>query len=384
MAVSFESLSLDPRVFDGICDMGYREMTAIQEEALPIALAGHDLIAGSQTGTGKTAVFLIPILDRLVRLEKNVTRALILTPTRELALQIEEQLAGLAYHAGVTSACAIGGLSFGYQERVIRAGTEILIATPGRLIDHMRYDHLDFKSIEVVVLDEADRMLDMGFLPDVRKILEALPTERQTLLFSATIGPEVQRLSAQFMKHPKKIQIGRQVPVDTVRQRFFSVETPDKETTLIHLLRQEEMDSVLIFARTKLEVKRLDRKLQRVGISCDSLHGDRPQEERGEALDRFRRSEIRALVATDVASRGLDISDVSHVINYDIPVDPDDYIHRVGRTARAEKEGEAITFVTSHDHLALERIEKAIQRKVTLERVAAPARHHPQQRRCRR
>lgn len=383
MGQTFDTLPLDPRVLDGIRDMGYGEMTTIQEKAMPIALKGQDLIAASQTGTGKTAAFLIPILDRLVKLEAGVTRVLILTPTRELALQIEERLAGLSYYAEVTSACVIGGLSFGYQERVIRANTEILIATPGRMIDHLRYDHVDFSEIEVLVLDEADRMLDMGFLPYVKQILEKLPPSRQTLLFSATINEDVKRLSKQFMKDPQMIQIGRKIPVDTIRQRFISVQPLAKESVLVKLLREEGMDSILIFARTKIDVSKLDRRLNRLGISCDSLHSDRSQEDRIEALERFRRGEIRALVATDIASRGLDINDVSHVINFDIPSDPDDYIHRVGRTARAKKEGEAITFVTPRDTVQLQAIEKVIQRKITLEQFKAPEEHHRPHRRRR-
>lgn len=380
----FEHLSIDDRVLNGIRDMRYREMTPIQEKAIPFALEGHDLIAAAQTGTGKTAAFLIPIIDRLIRLEEGTTRALILTPTRELALQIDEQMAGLAYHAGVTSGCIVGGLSFGYQERIIRKKTEVLIATPGRLIDHMKYDHMDFSGIEILVLDEADRMFDMGFLPDIQKILGALPKKRQTLLFSATFSPEIKKLASQFLHEPKEIQIGRQVPVDSIRQRFYSVAQTAKEPLLLKILKDEKMTSVLVFARTKREVQRLDQKLYRAGISCDSLHGDRPQEERVEALDRFRRGEIAVLVATDIASRGLDISDVSHVVNFDIPTDPDDYIHRVGRTARAKKTGEAITFVTDMDTLALQKIEKAIQRKVELEPANIRPMSETQRRRHRR
>jgi ATP-dependent RNA helicase RhlE len=380
MTGKFETLPLDDRVLDGIRDLGYKEMTEIQEKAIPIALEGKDLIAASQTGTGKTAAFLIPMLDRLVRLPEGDTRALILTPTRELALQIDERLSGLAYHAGVTSGCVVGGLSFGYQERIIREKTEILIATPGRLIDHMRFDHVDFGCIEVLVLDEADRMFDMGFYPSVQEILKALPTDRQTLLFSATIGKEVKDLAAKYLRDPVEIQIGRQVPVSTVKQRFFDVSADAKDSLVVHLLQDESMESVLIFARTKRGVIQLHRKLERAGIPCDSLHGDRPQEERTEALERFRRGEIAVLVATDIASRGLDITDVSHVINFDIPHDTDDYIHRVGRTARAKKTGDAITFVTREDHQMLGRIERAIKQKIQLER-AGGFRRRPRSRR---
>jgi len=379
----FEDLPLDSRLLDGIRDMGYREMTPIQEQVIPLALEGHDLFGASQTGTGKTAAFLIPLIDRLLRLPEGVTRALIVTPTRELAIQIDEQLTGLAYYTGVSSACVVGGLSFGYQERVIREKVEVLIVTPGRMLDHLRFDHVDFGSVEVLVLDEADRMLDMGFLPDVQTILSKLPTERQTLLFSATLSPEVKKLARQFMRHPKEIQIGRQMPVASVRQRFFEVSPTGKESLLLRLLRAERMESVLVFARTKNEVRRLDRKLHNAGVACDALHGDRPQEERVEALERFRRGEIGVLVATDIASRGLDINDVSHVVNFDIPRDPDDYLHRIGRTARAKKEGDAITFVTQYDLELLQKIEKAIHQRVELERAPTPGPRDNRRRRWR-
>lgn len=221
MSRLFSELNLDPRVLDGILDMGYREMTPIQEQAIPLILEGNDLIGAAQTGTGKTAAFLIPLIDRLARLPKRETRALILTPTRELALQIDEQMSGLAYHVGLSSTCIIGGMSFGHQEHSIRRKAELLIATPGRMIDHLRFDHVDFSTIEYLVLDEADRMLDMGFLPDVTKIIDGLPKQRQTLLFSATIDDKVKRLANQFMKNPQQIQIGRLIPVEAIQQRFF-------------------------------------------------------------------------------------------------------------------------------------------------------------------
>jgi len=380
----FKDLSLDPLVLDGIRDMGYREMTAIQEKAIPIVLDGQDLIGSAQTGTGKTAAFLVPMIDKFVRLKGEVTRALILTPTRELALQIDEQLVGLAYHAGVTSACIVGGMSFGEQERFIRENSEVLIATPGRMIDHLRFDHVDFSCVEYLVLDEADRMLDMGFLPDVLKIVGELPKKRQTLMFSATIDANVKRLAKEFLQHPKIIQIGRQVPVASIRQRFIEVSPAAKESLLLKLLRREEMDSVLIFVKTKRGVRKIDRRLQRERISSDALHGDRLQEDRVEALDRFRRGEVNVLVATDVASRGLDITDVSHVINFDMPNNADAYIHRVGRTARAKKEGDSITFVTRWDRNVLREIEKAIQRKVQLERISVQTDRRPRKKRKRR
>ncbi len=368
MGQSFDMLDVDPLILDGIEDLRFQEMTPIQEKAIPLALAGHDIIAAAQTGTGKTAAFLIPLIERLLAKKGDATRALILTPTRELALQIDEQMGGLAYHAGISSGCVVGGLSFADQERAIRGKTEVLIVTPGRMIDHMRYDHVDLSSVEYLVLDEADRMLDMGFLPDVQKILAELPPKRQTLLFSATISADVKKMASKYLWQPKVIQIGLQVPVDTVRQRFFSVSAAQKEELLLKLLRGREIDSVLIFLKTKLGVRQLDRRLRRAGISCDALHSDRLQEERVAALESFRRGEITVLVATDIASRGLDINDVSHVINFDIPQEADAYIHRVGRTARARKKGEAITFVTRQDGRFLSEIEHVIRKKIQLER----------------
>jgi ATP-dependent RNA helicase RhlE len=353
----FDELPLDSRVVDGIHDMGFETMTPIQREAIPVLLTGKDMIGVAQTGTGKTAAFLVPILQRLVSKPRGVSRALVLSPTRELALQIDEQMTGLSYHTGMTSAFIVGGMPFGSQERGIRAGSDVLIGTPGRILDHMKYDHLDLSTVEIVVLDESDRMLDLGFIPDVRRILQKVSPGRQTLMFSATMGTEIRAIAKEFLKNPEEIKVGQQRPVDAVRQRIVEVPRQQKEQALLSLFRGEEIDSAIIFLRTKSGVSRLARHLNDRGLRCESIHGDRNQAERNAALEAFRRKEVRILVATDVAARGLDISRISHVINFDIPQSPQDYIHRVGRTARAEETGEAVTFVTPEDHEALARIE---------------------------
>jgi len=359
-AERFDELPLDPRVIDGIHDMGFETMTPIQREAIPVLLTGSDLIGAAQTGTGKTAAFLIPILQRLISKPRGVSRALVLSPTRELALQIDEQMTGLAYHTGMKSAFIVGGMPFGSQERGIRAGSDVLIGTPGRILDHMKYDHMDLSTVEIVVLDESDRMLDLGFMPDVRRILQKLAPTRQTLMFSATMGAEIRAIAQEFLKDPEEIKVGHRGPVAAIRQRVVEVPGNAKEQAILALFRGETIDSAIIFVRTKLGVRRLARHLNERGLRCESIHGDRTQEERNAALEAFRRREARVLVATDVAARGLDITKISHVINYDIPQSPDDYIHRVGRTARAEATGEAITLVTPEDREALDRIEAVI------------------------
>jgi len=356
----FDELPLDPLIIDGIHDMGFETMTPIQRESIPALLAGKDMIGVAQTGTGKTAAFLIPILQRLISQSRGVNRALVLSPTRELALQIDEQMEGLSYHTGVTSVFIVGGMPFGSQERGIRAGSDVQIGTPGRILDHMKYDHMDLSTVEIVVLDEADRMLDLGFMPDVRRILKAVSPTRQMLMFSATMGKQVRAIAAEFLKDPEEVAVGHQRPVEAIRQRIVEVPEHQKERALLALCRGEEIDSALIFLRTKQGVGRLARSLNNRGLRCESIHGDRDQAQRNAALEAFRRKEVRFLVATDVAARGLDISRISHVINYDIPHGPQDYIHRVGRTARAEETGDAVTLVTPADREALERIEAVV------------------------
>ncbi len=360
----FDDLPLDARILDGVHDMGFERMTPIQREAIPILLQGKDLIGAAQTGTGKTAAFLLPTFQRLIEKPRGITRAIILSPTRELALQIDEQMTGLAYHTGLTSAFVVGGMPFNSQERGIKGGSDVLICTPGRILDHMKYGYVNLTNIEVAILDEADRMLDMGFLPDVQRILKELPKNRQTLLFSATMAPEIKKLARDFLTSPEEVKIGRQQPADAIRQLIYEIPSHLKEKLLLKLLSDENFDSAIVFLRTKIGVRRLASKLDRAGFPCDSLHGDRPQNERMEALEAFRRREVKFLIATDVAARGLDISGVSHVINFDIPHNPEDYIHRVGRTARAEAKGEAVTFVTPEDHEWLGKIEKVLGNRI--------------------
>jgi ATP-dependent RNA helicase RhlE len=347
--------------------MRYETMTPVQAEVIPLATAGNDVIVASQTGTGKTAAFLIPLLERLIDKERTKTHALVLTPTRELAIQIDENFAGLGYHSGMGSFCVVGGMPFAPQAEALVEKTDVIIATPGRLLDHMRFGNVDFSSISYVVLDEADRMFDMGFLPDLRRILSELPKERQTLLFSATIGNDVRRVSKEYLRDPMSVQIGRQVPVDAIEQRFLAVNQRSKIDLIMDILDDRTVESALIFVATKRGVQQLDRTLHKAGYYCDAIHGERTQQERVVALENFRRGDIDFLVATDVVSRGLDIANVSHVINYDIPRDPDDYIHRVGRTARAKKKGKAITFVTPDDGDIVRKIERALGHKIKVQ-----------------
>lgn len=348
--------------------MRYKAMTPVQAEVIPLAIAGNDVIAASQTGTGKTAAFLIPLLQRLIDEERTKTHALVLTPTRELAIQIDETFAGLGYHCGMGSVCVVGGMPFAPQEEALVAKTDVVIATPGRLLDHMRFGNFDFSSISYLVLDEADRMFDMGFLPDLCRILSQLPKERQTLLFSATIGRDVLQVSKEYLRNPIRVQIGSQVPVDAIEQRFFAVSQRKKIDLIIDILDDRAVESALIFVATKRGVRQLDRTLYNAGFYCDAIHGDRTQQERVVALEDFRQGEIDFLVATDVASRGLDIANVSHVINYDMPRDPDDYIHRVGRTARANEKGMAITFVTPDDSDVVRTLEHTLGHKIEFQR----------------
>jgi ATP-dependent RNA helicase RhlE len=360
----FDSLILDQRLLDSIADMRYQEMTPVQEQAIPVALTGRDVIVVAQTGTGKTAAFLIPLISRFLASPAPGIRGLILTPTRELAIQIDEHFSGLAYHAGLGSGCVVGGVPFGPQEEAIRSGVDVLVATPGRLLDHMRFDYVDFSRISYVVLDEADRMFDMGFLPDLMRILARLPKARQTLLFSATIDAEVKRLALEHLRDPQEIRIGLQVPVDAVAQHFIAVSPSDKRAVLINLLRNRDIESALIFVATKRGAQQLDKALWDAGFESDAIHGDREQAARNLALERFRRGDVEFLVATDVASRGLDIPDISHVINFDFPRDPDDYLHRIGRTARAKKKGSSITFVGPEDGVSMSKLERSLGKRI--------------------
>jgi ATP-dependent RNA helicase RhlE len=360
MKTSFHQFDLIPAITEAVGDMGYTRPTPIQAEAIPAGLAGRDLIGCASTGTGKTAAFLIPILQRLNAGPRGKCGALILSPTRELAMQIDEQALALGYHVGLTAVSVVGGVDMRPQERALRAGAEMVVATPGRLLDHMRFGYVDFSALQVLVLDEADRMLDMGFLPDLRRILRALPVERQTLMFSATMAPEIRGLADDILRDPVVIMVGAQKPASGIVHSIYPVAQERKASLLTRLLRNEGMRMVLVFVKRKIDADRLARTVSRGGPRATSIHSDRRQEDRIAALEAFRRGDYPVLVATDVAARGIDVDGISHVVNFDVPFSSDDYIHRGGRTARAGAAGEVITFVSPDEEDALCAIEKAI------------------------
>lgn len=364
----FKTFGLSDPLVQGILATGYTAPTEIQSQAIPIALDGHDVIGCAQTGTGKTAAFVLPILNRLAHKKnrhKKGIKSLILTPTRELAVQIEQSILGYGRFLHLRTLAIYGGVSIENQLRALRRGVDIVVATPGRLLDHMQRDSVRFDAIEVLVLDEADRMLDMGFIRDVRKIVDTLPTNRQTMLFSATISPEIKGLSAGMQKSPKMIQIGRpQNPIETVTQHVYPVEKSQKIDLLLHMLKNSPMYSVLVFSRTKHGADKITRRLERSGIVSVAIHSGRSQGQRQRALDGFKSGKYQVMVATDIAARGIDISGISHVINFDVPAFAEDYIHRIGRTGRATATGDAITFVSQEEKKYLQQIEKFIGRHI--------------------
>ena len=362
--IPFDGLSLDDRLLSGIRDLGWTETRAIQSGVIPVALSGVDVIACAETGTGKTAAFLVPILQRFLREatpQPPRTRALILAPTRELAVQIEDQVQGLTYHTTVSSVAVYGGVPMDIQERALRAGVDIVVATPGRLMDHMRHESVNLTGLEILVLDEADRMLDMGFWPDVRRIMAALPAERQTLLFSATMPSEVLKLTEEFLRQPKLVQVGRRGgPAQTISHAVHTLPANEKTQWLAHWLREEATGPVLVFCRTKIGADRLATRLTTLGVRAAALHADRTQQQRMSAVEGFRTGTYPVLVATDVAARGLDIEGIAHVVNYEVPDTPEAYVHRVGRTGRAESTGSALTLVAPEELRALRALEKAV------------------------
>ena len=367
----FKSLGLHASLVQATREMRYTEPTPIQAEAIPIILGGRDLIAAAQTGTGKTAAFLLPILHQLLGLPPSGTRALIITPTRELAQQIDDVCLGLAYHTPLRVGLVVGGASMGSQERAIRAGVEIIVATPGRLLDHMRLNQARFDHLQTLVLDEADRMLDMGFLPDIKRIVARLPGRKQTLLFSATMPPVITSLAKELLRHPQSVQIGRRsTPAVGITQAAYPVAEHLKTALLHHLLRHMDMPSVLVFTRTKHGAKRLARAIAADGFAVAELHGNLSQAQRNRAMDGFRRGDFQVLVATNLASRGLDVDHITHVISFDVPNVPDDYVHRIGRTARAEAEGDAFVLVSRAEEKSLAEIERHIGQR--LPRVTLP------------
>ena len=361
---------LIPALQNALADMGFSKPTPIQAKAIPIALTGRDLIGCASTGTGKTAAFLLPILQRLHGGERGKIRALILSPTRELAMQIDEQALALGFHVGLTAVSIVGGVDMRPQERALRAGAEIVVATPGRLMDHMRFGYVDFAAVEVLVLDEADRMLDMGFLPDIRRILEKLPKVRQTLLFSATMPPPIRKLADEILTDPAVVTVDAQKPAAGITQSVFRVAEERKAALITTLLRRVDMPSVLVFVKRKSEANKLARAITRSGVEATSIHSDRTQAERITALEDFRRGTCPVLVATDVMARGIDVEAVSHVVNFDVPRSAEDFIHRGGRTARAGAVGCVYTFVSPREDELLRDIEKTIG--ITLPRMALP------------
>jgi ATP-dependent RNA helicase RhlE len=358
--LSFTSFSLDPRLLAGVARAGYTVPTPIQTAAIPLILAGRDMIGTAQTGTGKTAAFVLPILHRLLPGPRRLARALILTPTRELAEQIHEAVRDFAAGTGLRSATVYGGVGAAPQIEALRAGVEILVACPGRLLDHIGRRRVRFDGLEVLVLDEADRMLDMGFLPDVRRILTHVPAKRQTLMFSATFPPEIDELAAQALHRPERVALGLRRPVETVAHALYPVAQEGKTLLLLALLGRTDAGSVLVFTRTKHRAQRLAQQIAKAGFRVTSLHGNRSQGQRQEALQGFRKGAYRILVATDIAARGLDVEGISHVINYDMPDTADAYIHRIGRTGRAERTGDAFTLVTPEDGDLIRVLEKII------------------------
>jgi ATP-dependent RNA helicase RhlE len=361
--VPFTKLGLSPKVLEGVRAAGYGEPTAIQLRAIPLILEGRDVIGSAQTGTGKTAAFALPMISRLG--QRGGVRALVLEPTRELAAQVETAIRDYGRFTNLRTVVLYGGTGYGRQDQALRQGADIVVATPGRLLDQLQRRMLRLDRIEMLVLDEADRMLDMGFLPDVRKIVERCPRSRQTLLFSATIPPEIEQLCKWALRNPETIEIGqRRSPAETVTHALYPVDVTQKQELLEELLRRTDYDQVLIFCRTKNGADRVARKLQQQGHAVAVLHSSRTQREREEALNGFRNGRYEVMVATDIAARGIDVEQISHVINFDVPHHPEDYVHRIGRTGRAQSVGDAFTIMTAEDLQEVASIEHFIGQKI--------------------
>lgn len=366
----FTQFPLDPALVRGTNDLGFAEATPVQEATLPLALAGRDVLAAAMTGSGKTAAFALPILQRLMGLPPGVTRALVLTPTRELAAQVHQHLTLLGRHTSVKAATIFGGVGPAPQVRALRSGVSVVVATPGRLLDHIGTGVARLDKVEILVLDEADRMLDMGFLPDVRRILSRVPKLRQTLFFSATLPAPIVELSREMLVNPVRVGIERKAaPAVGVTHAVLPVPERLKRTLLLEVLQRDKVGMALVFTRTKHRANRLAQFLDEAGIACDRIHGNRSQSQRENALADFKSGRLRVLVATDIASRGIDVKDLPHVINFDVPVQPDDYIHRVGRTARAERTGQALTLVSPDEEQAVSAIEREMGTRLTRRRL---------------
>ncbi len=373
MGLSFAELDLAPEVLHAVRDAGYTHPTPIQQQAIPLALAGRDLIGLAQTGTGKTAGFTLPIVQNLISApltdsngeQLHRVRVLILTPTRELAAQVEESFRKYGKYTGLRVVPIFGGVGIEPQSKALRNGVDVVVATPGRLLDHMERQNVVFDDLEVLVLDEADRMLDMGFAPQLNRIVSEIPKYRQTLLFSATMPPEVEALAKKYLRQPVVVQVGRRSEAaSTVTHAVYPVPRERKSTLLVELLKKAEMDSVLIFTRTKHGADRVVRHLNDGGIAATAMHADKSQGERTRALEDFKAGTIRVLVATDIAQRGLDVSGITHVINYDVPQQPEDYVHRIGRTGRAAATGDAYTFMAPDEIAMVRTIERMIGQQI--------------------
>ena len=375
MTSSFSNLSLAEPLARAVAEMGYESMTPIQEQAIPVVLTGQDVMGAAQTGTGKTAAFSLPLLQRLLKHESSSTsparhpvRALVLLPTRELADQVAQQIALYAKYTKLRSTVVFGGMDMKPQTIELKKGVEVLVATPGRLLDHIEAKNAVLNQVEYVVLDEADRMLDIGFLPDLQRILSYLPKQRTTLLFSATFSPEIRRLAGSYLQNPITIEVARpNETASTVEQRFYSANDDDKRRAIHQVLRTRGIKQAFIFVNSKLGCARLARSLEREGLKTTALHGDKSQDERLKALDAFKQGEVDLLVCTDVAARGLDIKDVPAVFNFDVPFNAEDYVHRIGRTGRAGASGLAVTLVSGSDARLVADIEKLLKTKLDIE-----------------
>ncbi len=363
--MDFYQFNLDSRLNYGIKQAGYRQPTPIQTSAIPLAMAGHDLIGTAQTGTGKTAAFILPILHKILNNPGKKPQALIVTPTRELAEQIHQTVIELKGQTKISSIAIYGGVKPKPQIEALRRGVDIVVACPGRLLDHLQNKHIRLGNVSSLVLDEADRMLDMGFFPDIKRILQYLPTEKQTMLFSATFPKEIETLARQTLRKPERVSIGITRPAHTVSHTLYPVPQHLKRELLIKILKQTDTNSVLIFTRTKRRAQRLSRQIANVGYRVTSLHGDRTQGQRQNALAGFKKGKFQIMVATDIAARGLDIESISHVINFDMPNTADAYIHRIGRTGRAKREGEAFTLCTPEDSAMVKKIERIMKQRLS-------------------
>jgi ATP-dependent RNA helicase RhlE len=375
LPMAFAQLQLSAPLARAVAEMGYESMTPIQAQAIPVVLQGRDVMGAAQTGTGKTAAFALPLLQRMLKHENASTsparhpvRALVLLPTRELADQVAEQVSLYGKYTNLRSTVVFGGIDMKPQTAELKKGVEVLVATPGRLLDHIEAKNCALNQVEYVVLDEADRMLDIGFLPDLQRILSFLPKQRTTLLFSATFSPEIKRLANSYLQDPVTIEVARSnATASTVEQHFYSVGDDDKRHALHQILKQRELKQAFVFVNSKLGCARLARSLEREGLKTTALHGDKSQDERLKALESFKKGEVDLLVCTDVAARGLDIKDVPAVFNFDIPFHAEDYVHRIGRTGRAGQSGLAVNFVSKSDARLIADIEKLLKTKIDLE-----------------